>query len=161
VSSNKLAGRGLFEMKIALPAIWFVLGALVFVAAIGISGVAVPQETIPSMLAMNMPVAVLTLTLCIGVGLAYMLALKIRPSTPLIVFGVLHLVAMSLSQVSVTMGSFVRQKLMYESMSMPDGTQLMSVYYSGASLLAFLGWIFFIVAMIIALNTKPPVQDTF
>ena len=148
-------------MKIALPAIWFVLGALVFVAAIGVSGVAVPQETIPSMLAMNMPVAVLTLTMCVGIGLAYMLALKIRPSTPLLVFGILHLVVMSLSQVSAVMANMIRQKLIYDSMSMPDGGQIMSVYYSGASLLAFLGWIFFIVAMIIALNTKPPVEDTF
>ncbi|RAN33834.1 hypothetical protein [Hyphomonas pacifica] len=148
-------------MKIALPAIWFVLGALVFVAAIGISGVAVPQETIPSMLAMNMPVAVLTLTMCVGIGLAYMLALKIRSSTPLLVFGILHLVATAFSQVSAVMGNIIRQKLMYQSMSMPDGSQMMSLYYSGASLLGFLGWVFFIIAMTIALNTKPPVEETF
>lgn len=148
-------------MRHALPYLWFSLGGIVLFAGALLPLAFGPDGDTAGLLALSLPQAGLFLPVSVAVGLVYMLLGRVRPSGAVTVFGVLHLAAAIISQGARLLAEGVRQRLVSGAPTDLSLTREMGYLYAGSALLAFLGWVFFIAALAIALNSKPPAEEAF
>ena len=115
----------------------------------------------PLLLSLYLPRALLGLVGSVAIGLTYTLLLQTRPSATASVFGILHLIAALLSRIAQHIGDTYQQTLISGAGAASDMASRMAVVYGAASLLSLTGWVFFIVALVVALKTRPPAEEAF
>lgn len=148
-------------MRTILPILWYVLGGIgLLLVLIPVSGSQLADNHMMTM-TVFLPRAVTGLVASIAIGLAYALLLRTRPSTPAVAFGILHFIAATLSRFAMHAGDTYQRAMMSGEVSASDIAARLGMAYGAASLLGVLGWLFFIVALIVALNTSPPAEDAF
>ena len=148
-------------MKTVLPILWYSLGGLLLVIPLLLPAMMGTPETQTTALAISLPQAVLALASSIAVGLVYALIFRTRPSVAAMALGILHLIAALISHGGRLMGNTVQQEMMSGTVDMAEISQRLAVLYGASTLMSLLGWVLFIVALIIALNTKPPAETAF
>ena len=144
-------------MKRALPIAWFVLAAASALLAL-VSATPFHDTPLGYKLALLRMAVPGTLT-AIAVGLAYLLLLRVRPSGPAAIFGLAHLI---LATISVMLQFISRMVARMVASGPPDETSVyfaMALIYNVAPVAGALGWISFIIVLIIAINTPPPPEE--
>lgn len=132
----------------ALPVLWFLLAAL---GPIGqLMAVAASGQTPAQALAYAGPSAVMGTVSAIGMALVYMMIGQTRPSVPVTIIGYSHLFMAVAARIAGGLAEVARSNLINGNSS---GSTL-AMTFSAASIAGFLSGVVFILALIVALNTR-------
>jgi len=134
----------------ALPFLWFLLAALGAVAQLYVMGLA-GADAGTALLSTASSLLITTVS-TIGMALVYLLILRTRPSLSVAIIGYSHLFLAGAAQVGQAIGSMERNRYLTGEGS-TDYTAI-SFAYTAAGLATLLGGIVFILALIVALNTR-------
>lgn len=151
-------------MKNSLPTFWFVSAGLMVLATIAIPLLVAPgmdDFARTAVLATTLPQGILSGLAAVAYGLVHMLILRARPSTTASVFGFLHLGAALLEKVTQTIAQILRQQIIIGTHDVSNISQTMGWVHMASSLTYLLGLVFFIIAVAVALSTRPPAEEAF
>ncbi|MDF1805640.1 MULTISPECIES: hypothetical protein [unclassified Hyphomonas] len=151
-------------MKNSLPTLWFISAALMIVTATAIPAFIEPDMSRfarTAMLASTLPQGVLSGLSAVAFGLVHLLILRVRPSTAASVFGALHLGAALFGHAAQINGQVLRQQVILGTHDVSSTAQTMGMVHIASTLCYLLGVVFFIIAVAVALNTRPPAEDVF
>jgi hypothetical protein len=151
-------------MKTFLPILWFISAALMILVSIFtpmMMGLGAESVTGLGMLASTLPQGVLSATAAVAFGLTHMLIARTRPSTAATLLGYMHLIAAVSGRGFQVAADAVRQQIVLGIAEVSEVSQSMAYMYMGAGLVTLLALILFIIAVAVALNTRPPAEDVF
>lgn len=134
----------------ALPFLWFLLAALGAVAQLYVMGLA-GADAGTALLSTASSLLITTVG-TIGMALVYLLILRTRPSLSVAIIGYSHLFLAGAAQVGQAIGNMERNRYLTGEGS-TDYTAI-SFACTAAGLATLLGGIVFILALIVALNTR-------
>lgn len=151
-------------MKTFLPILWFISAALIILVSIFtpmMMGLGAESVTGLGMLASTLPQGVLSATAAVAFGLTHMLIARTRPSTAATLLGYMHLIAAVSGRGFQVAADAIRQQIVLGIAEVSEVSQSMAYMYMGAGLVTLLALILFIIAVAVALNTRPPAEDVF
>lgn len=134
----------------ALPFLWFLLAALGAVAQLYVMSMA-GAEAGAALLSTASSLLITTVG-TIGVALVYLLILRTRPSPAVAIIGYSHLFLAGAAQVGQAVGNLERNRYL-AGVGTTDYAAI-GFAYTAAGLATLLGGIVFILALIVALNTR-------
>jgi len=142
----------------ALPFLWFLLAALGAAAQLYVMSLAGADAG--TALLSTASSLLITTVAAIGMALVYLLILRARPSLAVAIIGYSHLFLASAAQVGQAVGNLERNRYLAGEGATDYST--MSFAYTAAGLATLLGGIVFILALIVALNTRDEApEDVF
>lgn len=142
-------------MKSILPYLWFGLAALELVLILLQMSSGTEALSALETLIIILPGAITGLLSAVLIGFVYLLIIQTRPSPAAIIFGSVHLVLALVSKLAQFTATQMRNDLIANANAGPDAITQMSLIFGTGFVLSALGLITGIIAVIIALNTKP------
>ncbi|RAN40128.1 hypothetical protein HY26_13225 [Hyphomonas sp. GM-8P] len=133
----------------ALPFLWFLLAALGAAAQLFVARMA-GGDAMGTMLISAASTVLITTVSTIGMALVYLLILRTRPSLSVAIIGYSHFFLASAAYVGQTVGTLERNRYLSGTGDMTAA----SFAYTASGLANLLAGIVFILALIVALNTR-------
>ncbi|MEZ5953162.1 MAG: hypothetical protein R3C13_02550 [Hyphomonas sp.] len=134
-----------------LPLLWFLLAALGAAAQLVVSGATADAGNVYSVFS-SATVALGGAIAAVGVALVYLFILRMRPSLSVAIIGYSHLFLATAARFSQAAGDLFRNRMLAGTGTTDYST--MGLAYTAAGLANVLSGIVFILALIVALNTR-------
>jgi hypothetical protein len=133
----------------ALPYLWFLMAALGAGAQLFVAGLSGP-EAMGTMMFTAASTVLLATVSTIGMALVYLLILRTRPSTAVAIVGYSHLFLAGAAYAGQAVGTLERNRYIAGTGDLSAA----SFAYTASGLASLLAGIVFILALIVALNTR-------